>query len=69
MVRPGPGTVSVSGWAIDPDTAAPISVHVYVGSVGEAIIADGVREDVGAAFPGYGAQHGFTWSDSVTPGA
>ena len=69
VVRPGPGTVSVSGWAIDPDTAAPISVHVYVGSVGEAIIADGVREDVGAAFPGYGAQHGFTWSDSVTPGA
>ena len=69
VIRPGPGVVSVSGWAIDPDTAAPISVHVYVGSVGEATIADGVREDVGVAYPGYGAAHGFTWSDSVTPGA
>ena len=69
VIRPGPGVVSVSGWAIDPDTAAPITVHVYVGSVGEATIADGVREDVGVAYPGYGAAHGFTWSDSVTPGA
>jgi hypothetical protein len=26
----GGGSVSLLGWAIDPDTAAPIAVHVYI---------------------------------------
>jgi hypothetical protein len=58
-VRSVPGGVSVGGWAIDPDTGAPIAVHVYVGSTGSAIRADGERPDVGAAYPDYGAAHGF----------
>ncbi|MBG0717972.1 hypothetical protein G3N18_07780, partial [Microbacterium sp. 2C] len=48
-----------SGWAIDPDTASPISVHLYVGSVGKAVTADRARSDVGAAYPVYGPNHGF----------
>jgi uncharacterized membrane protein len=55
----GVGSVTVAGWAIDPDTAAPIAVHVYVGSAGTALIADTSRPDVGAAF-GYGNGHGFS---------
>ena len=53
------GGVAVGGWAIDPDTAGPIAVHVYVDGVGYPRTADLNRADVGAAFPGSGALHGF----------
>jgi subtilisin family serine protease len=59
LVSAGVGSVSVSGWALDPDTAAPIQVHVYVDGTGTALTADGSRPDVGAAF-GYGSAHGFS---------
>jgi hypothetical protein len=67
------GTVSVAGWAIDPDTASPIGVHVYVESpaprTGYAQLADGVRPDVGAAFPLYGSAHGYTRIVAAPAGA
>ncbi len=53
------GYVRVAGWAFDPDTPAPIGVHVYVNGVGRAFTADQSRPDVAAAFAGYGAGHGF----------
>jgi hypothetical protein len=54
-------SATLSGWAIDPDTAAPIGVHVYVnGAWGGAYTANAVRTDVGAAYPDYGSAHGFT---------
>ena len=51
---------TVQGWAIDPDTTGPVALHVYVdgAKVGTAT-ADASRADVGAAFPGFGANHGF----------
>jgi subtilisin family serine protease len=58
LAGPTPGAVVVAGWAIDPETSAPIAVHVYVDGVGTAVVADGSRPDVDAAY-GYGAQHGF----------
>lgn len=51
-------TVTVRGWALDPDTKDPIAVHVYVGASGTAHTADGVRKDIAAAYPGFGEQHG-----------
>jgi SpoIID/LytB domain protein len=51
--------VQVRGWAIDPDTADPIAVHVYVNGVGYATEASVARPDVGAAYPLFGANHGF----------
>ncbi|HEX7094412.1 MAG TPA: S8 family serine peptidase, partial [Acidimicrobiales bacterium] len=60
------GGVRVAGWAVDPDTSASIDVHVYVNGAGVAIRADGTRPDVAAAFPGYGAAHGY---DRVVPAA
>ncbi|HVE94007.1 MAG TPA: hypothetical protein VNB24_03735 [Acidimicrobiales bacterium] len=60
------GGISVGGWAIDADTAASTTVHVYVDHVGHAIDASGFRPDVGAAFPSYGLAHGF---DAVVPAA
>jgi GH25 family lysozyme M1 (1,4-beta-N-acetylmuramidase) len=55
----GPGTISAAGWAIDPDTPAPIAVHLYVDDAAAALPADRTRPDVAAAFPGFGAAHGF----------
>lgn len=55
-----PSTMAVSGWALDPDVAESIRVHVYVDGVAFAnVAATGDRPDVGAAWPGYGAAHGF----------
>ena len=53
-------TATVSGWAIDSDTAAPIKVHIYVGGAGAEYAADESRPDVGSAYPSAGANHGFT---------
>lgn len=61
-----PSGVVVAGWAIDPDTAASIPVHVYVGPVGTAITANGWRADVGSIFSGYGNSHGF-WTTLAAP--
>jgi hypothetical protein len=60
VVTGGPGTVRIAGWAIDPDTSAPISVHLYVDGVQRvAPLADKPRPDVAASFPSHGAAHGF----------
>lgn len=57
---PSPGTVSVGGWAIDPDTSAPIAVHVYFDGQGFNLEgAAAPRGDVGSAFADYGPNHGF----------
>ena len=55
-----PTSVRVQGWTLDPDTADPIAVHVYVDGVfrGQAL-ANGSRPDVAAYFAGWGAAHGF----------
>lgn len=56
----GTDGITVTGWAIDPDTADPIDVHVYVDGIGRAAItAAGTRPDVATIFPGYGGNHGF----------
>lgn len=53
-------SVTLSGWAIDPDTPASIRVHVYVdGSYFAGFTANGERPDVGAAYPGSGDFHGY----------
>jgi hypothetical protein len=61
------GTLTVSGWTLDPDTTAPTDVHVYVDGAGVAVRADLSRPDVGQAF-GLGDRHGFTHSRRLGPG-
>ncbi|TFC19196.1 hypothetical protein E3O19_03410 [Cryobacterium algoritolerans] len=63
------GGIEMSGWAIDPDTAAPVAVHLYVDSAGAAYLADKSRVDVGGAYPGYGDNHGFAELVPASPGA
>lgn len=64
-----PGGAQVQGWVIDPDTTAPVEVHVYSGGqiVGYGW-ASGTRSDVGAAYPGYGTSHGFAINTSLGSG-
>jgi hypothetical protein len=63
-----PGVISVSGWALDPDTTAPINVHVYVDSKAVAALsAIGSRPDVGRIFR-RGDNHGFSGSVKAANG-
>ncbi|MFN3950243.1 hypothetical protein [Microbacterium sp.] len=54
-----PGGIRVRGWAVDPDTSAPIAVRATLASAITTLTADGDRPDVAAAYPGSGAAHGF----------
>ncbi len=57
----GRGSITASGWAIDPDTNDPVAVHTYVNGVLRSVVtADRGRTDVAAVVPGYGDRHGFT---------
>lgn len=59
-------TMTVTGWALDPDTAGPVDVHVYLnGRFWEQLRTDVQRPDVAAAYPGTGDLQGFTTSFPV----
>lgn len=55
-------SISIGGWAIDPDTTDPIDVHVYVdGQWGAAATAAVERPDVDSSLSGFfGPDHGFS---------
>lgn len=61
-------SLTVSGWAIDPNGSGPTEVHVYVDGVGKSYLADVSRPDVAAAYPAYGAKHGFVATVALAPG-
>ncbi|MDT4912541.1 MAG: hypothetical protein QOC66_1669 [Pseudonocardiales bacterium] len=60
-----PGGVRLIGWAVDPNTSAPISVDVTVDGlkIGSEI-ADDARSDVAQKYPSAGPNHGF---DTLMP--
>ncbi|PFG34318.1 S8 family peptidase [Sanguibacter antarcticus] len=60
--------LTVRGWALDPDTTSPITVHVYIdGKAVKAVSADGNRPDVDAAYK-RGAAHGYSVTLPTTAG-
>lgn len=64
-----PSSVTASGWALDPDTAGPILVQMYVdGAPVSMAWASGSRPDVGQAFPAAGDNHGYRVTGTVSPG-
>jgi len=66
----GGSTVRVSGWALDPNTPNPVTVHVTVdGALVAAGTAASARPDVGAAYPGLGNSHGFDLAVPVGGGS
>jgi hypothetical protein len=66
--RAVPGGIRVTGWEIDPDTAAPGRVHVYVDRQATSVTAGNPRGDIAAAYPLYGADHGYDVTIPATPG-
>ena len=69
VVQPRSGVVYVKGWALDPDTTAPIRVNVAVdGSTIAGVTADQPRPDVAAGYRGHGADHGFELTVPASPG-
>jgi hypothetical protein len=52
-------SVRVVGWALDPDTAAAISVQITGPPAPITVAADRDRPDIANAYPGYGGAHGF----------
>jgi GH25 family lysozyme M1 (1,4-beta-N-acetylmuramidase) len=53
-------TADITGWAIDPDTASPITVDTYVdGRYAASTVASLSRPDIGPLHPGFGPNHGF----------
>ncbi len=61
-------TLTVSGWAFDPDSAGSTSVHVYVdGTFTQAVKATATRADVGRAYQ-RASEVGYTTTVPVTAG-
>ncbi|NMM31609.1 MAG: hypothetical protein HHJ10_11365, partial [Cellulomonas sp.] len=67
FANPGPNTITVGGWALDPDTSAPIKVHVYVDNTPTVLLADGARSDIAAIYHN-GDRHGFSGTIPATAG-
>lgn len=65
--EPSPFGVVVSGWAVDPQTAAPIPVVVTVAGHATEVLADRDHRDA-AAHPAYGPKHGFQVLHEAGPG-
>ena len=62
-------TISINGWALDPDTTDPILVHVYLDGIAVlATTANISRTDVGAAY-GKGNLHGYSATVPAIAGA
>ena len=61
-------SITGSGWALDPDTNAPVSIEVTVdGGPKQTFTADASRPDIDAVFH-RGANHGFTFTVPATTG-
>ena len=67
-VSVAPGSITVTGWTLDPDTAASVPVHIYSDASGLAFTANVNRPDIAAAYPGYGAAHGYSATFAAGPG-
>jgi hypothetical protein len=65
VVENAPGGIRVAGWALDPETAESLEIHVYVDrALAGVTTADRARPDIGALLPAWGNAHGF---DVVVP--
>lgn len=62
------GRIHVAGWALDRESLGSIPVAVSIAGRRETVLANWRRDDVAAAFPDYGPDHGFGASAPVGAG-
>lgn len=61
--------VRVTGWAVDPDTRAPIRVRVTTRTASRTQLASRTRRDVTQVYPTLGPDHGFAMTIRARGGA
>jgi hypothetical protein len=65
VAETAPGGIRVAGWALDPETAEPLAIHVYIdGALAGVTRADVDRPDIAALAPAWGPARGY---DVVVP--
>ncbi|WP_156364481.1 hypothetical protein [Curtobacterium sp. Leaf261] len=67
-MRAVPGGIQVSGWAIDAETANPLTIRATVDGAATSVTAGNARADVGRAYPASGPNHGFSTTLAAAPG-
>ncbi|HSY16445.1 MAG TPA: fibronectin type III domain-containing protein [Jatrophihabitantaceae bacterium] len=68
-LKQAPGGFTISGWAIDPNSSRSIPVDIYAdGAPLQRLQAVNPRPDVGAAYPRYGNDHGFSATFAIAQG-
>ncbi|MGI9579100.1 MAG: hypothetical protein ACR2OH_12945 [Microthrixaceae bacterium] len=67
LVVDAAGGIRVKGWTLDPETSASLVVKVGSEGVVHDVLANRSRPDVAAAYPGYGAAHGFDYTFGPLP--
>ncbi|MFV0317040.1 MAG: hypothetical protein ACK5O2_08775, partial [Microthrixaceae bacterium] len=69
VIADAAGGIRVAGWALDPETSAPVRVKVGSEGVVHDVLADRSRPDVAALYPGRGSNHGFDYTyGPLSPG-
>ena len=63
-----PGSATFNGWAIDPDTSAPVTMLVLVDGQSTTVRAENARADLAAPFPRSGINHGYSIPIWLSPG-
>lgn len=64
----GPGSITVGGWALDPNTTAPSTVRIVVDKGAPVIATADAGTTLAPTYTYYGARHGFT-AALPSPGA
>jgi hypothetical protein len=63
-----PGAIGMWGWALDPDTEAPIDLHVLINDRWAIVPVNAPNSSTQAQFPGHGPNHGFGTFIPADPG-
>jgi hypothetical protein len=64
----GAGTVTVTGWGLDPETDLPVQAEMYTAGGMSLAVANAQRMDVAFSFPGAGPFHGLSATVAAPPG-
>ncbi len=68
-VRVDGSTITVRGWAADPDSGSPVSMHTVVGDIWKISTANKLRLDIAKAYPALGGSRGYQVTyTNVPPG-
>jgi len=67
-ISAGPGMITTSGWAYDPESLDPVVVALIIDGRWYTGWASRARDDWASTYPAYGDVHGFALGAEVAPG-